>query len=195
MADPVTLGSISLGASAGGSLLSAFGASSKGKAESQMYSYQARVAELNKQIAEQNRDYALASGEKEAQRYGMKAAQERGAIRAQQGASGIAINSGSAVDVQESQAQIAKMDLATIRSNAARVAYGYSVEAASQSNQSTLYKMASTNAKKAGSINALSSLISGASSVSSKWMQLNQAGVFGKSTEGDYYTSGPLYAS
>ena len=87
------------------------------------------------------------------------------------------------------------MDLGTIRNNAARVAYGYSVEAASQGNQATLYKAASSNASKAGKLNMMASLISGASSVSSKWLQLDQAGVFGKSTEGSYYTSGPLYAS
>ena len=181
MADPATLGAASLGTSAGGSLLSAFGAISKGQSESQMYSYQAQVAQLNSKIAEQNRDYALASGEQEAGRYGMKARQEAGSIRAQQGASGIAVNSGSAVDVQESQAQIAKMDLGTIRNNAARVAYGYSVEAASQTNQATLYGMAASNASKAGNISSLASLLSGASSVSSKWLQMDQSGVFGKS--------------
>lgn len=179
MADPTVLASASIGSTAAGSILGAAGAKESGEAQGRMYDYQAGVAQLNKQIAEQNRDYAVQTGEREASIYGMKARQQAGAIRARQGGSGLSVNFGSAVDVQESQAEIAKLDLATIRRNAARTAYGYTVEATQDEAQSQIFKMAGANARRAGSINAAASLISGAGSVSSKWLQAKQTGVPG----------------
>lgn len=181
MADPATLALVSLGASGASSSLGFFGALSEGKAKSNMYSYQAGVAQMNEKIALENRDYALYAGEKEAVRYGMKASQRAGAIRAGQGASGVRVDTGSAADVAESDAKIASMDLATIRQNAARTAYGYSVEATNERAKSGLYSMAASEAKRGGKMKAVASLISGVSSVSSKWMQGNQAGLFAQS--------------
>lgn len=169
MADPLTL--IAAGASAGGSLISAFGAQKSGQAQSQMYQYQAGVAQLNKKIALQNRDYALATGETEAKRYGMGAAQRMGTIRAGIGASGIDIGSGSKAQVQDSQQAVSRMDLDQIRNNAARKAYGYTVEAQQDETQAGLYGMAASDAESAGKIKALGSLVSGAGSVADKWYQ------------------------
>lgn len=179
MADPVSLGVMSIGASTGGSLLSAFGASKSGAAQSRAYQYQAGVAELNRKIALQNRDYALATGETEAQRYGMQASQRMGAIRAGIGASGIDIGSGSKAAVQESQQTVSKIDLDQIRNNAARKAYGFEVEASQDAAQTGLYTRAAADAAEAGQIKALGSLVSGAGSVASKWYQGKSVGLFG----------------
>jgi hypothetical protein len=59
----------------------------------------------------------------------------------------------------------------TIRSNAARAAYGHEVEAINFGAQSQLYSMASKTSKVSGAINATSSLLGGASSTSDKWLQ------------------------
>ena len=174
MADPATL---SMAASAGGSLISAFGANRAGQAQSQAYQYQAGVARLNQQIALQNRDYALGVGETEAKRYGMQATQRMGAIRAGIGASGIDIGSGSKAAVQDSQQLVTGIDLAQIRNNAARKAYGYSVEAQQDETQAGLYEMASSDAAEAGKIKALGSLVSGAGSVADKWYQGESKGL------------------
>lgn len=153
------------------------------RAQVSAYQYQAGVADLNRKIAEQNRDYAVAAGEQEAMGYGLKARQQMGKIKVAQGASGLDVNSGSAVDVRESQKLVAGMDMATIRNNAARVAYGHAMEAASATAQKGLYEKAAADTsaaegsiKKSGKIAMLSSLISGASSVSSKWLQAKQYG-------------------
>lgn len=166
-----------MGSSIAGSALNAFGAEQSGQAASQMYQYQSAVALMNQKIALQNRDYALSTGESQARQYGMSAAQRMGSIKAAQGASGIDIGSGSSVDVRSSQRLATNIDLNTIRTNAARTAYGYEVEATQDTAQSKLYGMASTDAAEAGHIKALGSLISGAGSVADKWLQAGQYGL------------------
>lgn len=187
MADPASLAAISIGLSAGGSAISAFGASSKGKAAQQMYNYQAGMADFRKKIALQNRDYALQVGEDTAARYGMKAAATQATTQAVSGSSGIDVGSGSKAAVIKSEQKIAAMDMATIRNNAARRAYGYMVEAEGEGAQANLYKMAGANAKKAAQFDVASSLIGGATSVASKWYQGSSAGIFGAKTGGDDY--------
>jgi hypothetical protein len=172
-------GAVGLGATLAGGLLSSFGAQQEGAATQQMYNYRAQVAKINADINRQNAGWARDKGEKEATQYGMKAAQQRGAIRAAQGASGIDVNSGSAKHVQESQEKIKTMDLATIRENAAKVAYDYETKAVMDENQATLDITAGKYAKQAGNIKALGSLLGTASNVSSKWQQGSSLGLWG----------------
>src|ERR1700689_761919 len=120
--DPVSLTAISLAASAAGGGVSAFGALEQGKSQGAIYNYQAGVANLNSQIAKQNADYAVASGEVQAQESGMRTRQQVGGIIAQQGAGGLAIGGGSNARVVSSQQQVGQEDQALIRSNAARAA-------------------------------------------------------------------------
>ncbi len=173
------VGAVGIGTSLAGGLLSAFGASQAGQRQQDMFNYQAQVARINAQIDKQNEEYARNKGEIEATQYGMKARQQMGAIRAAQGASGIDVNSGSSVDVQNSQRKVSQMDITQIRSNAAKVAYDYDVKSTMDLNQATLDVMAGENAKKAGDINAMSSILGTVGSVSSKWLQGNQAGMWG----------------
>jgi len=191
MADPVSLSMMSIASSAGGGILSAFGASSEGKSQKAMYDYQSSVARLNAQIDRQNAEWELNKGEIEASQYGMKAAQQFGAIRTGQAASNLDVNSGSNKDVQDSQRKIIQMDNATIRSNAAKQAYDYSVRAVMDENQATMYTTAGVNAQKAGNIKALSSIIGSAGSVASKWSAGTQSGIFGGSGTGPIKLFGP----
>lgn len=178
MADPATIGMVGMAASAGGSILGAVGAKQKAAAQSQMYTYQAGIADLNRRIALDNRDYAVYSGGEDAKRFGMKSAQAAGTIKATQGASGIDVGSGSKLDVQQSQKTVSDLDMATIRNNAARKAYGYEVEATTQQMQSDMYRSAASNSLEAGNIAAAGSLISGAASVSDKWLAGNKQGLY-----------------
>jgi len=65
-----------------------------------------------------------------------------------------------------------------IRSNAAKTAYNFNVESVQDRNQAQLYTMAGANAAQAGQISAQASLISGAGSVASKWLQSQQSGTY-----------------
>ena len=173
------MGPIGIGATAIGSLVSGVGSIFGGQAQGQMYGYQAGIANLNKQIALQNADYSRAVGEVQAQNYGRGAAQRMGSIRAGEGASGIDIGSGSKADVQTSQQLVSDIDLAQIRDNAARKAYGYETEAVQDTAQASLYSSAAKEAPIAGDIKALGSLVSGTASVADKWLQGTSTGTLG----------------
>lgn len=172
-------GAVGLGATVAGGLLSAFGAQQSGTAQQSMYNYRAQVSRINAQIDRQNAEWARTKGETEATQYGMKAAQQRGQIKVAQAASGLDVNTGSNRDVQQSQAKIKDMDLATIRDNAAKIAYDYDSKAVMDENQASLDVMAGDYAKKAGDLKALSSIIGTVSGVSSKWQQGSQTGLWG----------------
>ena len=178
MADPATLGAIGVGSSLAGGMLSAYGAERTGAAQQQMYNYQAQVAQINVNIEKQNAEYALNQGEQQAQQFGLRAGQQRGQIIAAQGASGIAVGSGSNAAVVSSQDLLTRMDLTQIRSNAAKTAYDFNVKATTDVNQATLDVLAGANAKTAGDINAASSILGTIGSVSSKWLQGQQSGMW-----------------
>ena len=178
---PQAVGMSGLASSAAGGVFGAFGAAAKGKASQSMYNYQSGMAQLREKIALQNRDYSLQVGEDLASRFGIKARTEAGSLLAKQSASGIDVGSGSAVKVRESQKNVTDIDMATIRNNAARRAYGYEVEATTEGAQANLYTMAGQNARVAADFDVASSLISSASSVSSKWLQGQQAGLWSTS--------------
>lgn len=166
MTDP-----LSLGIAAAGSIVSAYGKYSEGQSKAGMYGYQAGIAQLNKQIALQNAEYALKTGETEARKSGMQTRFDVGRMRAAQGASNLDVNAGSGADVRESRQLVGRMDTDIIRENAGRRAYGFMTEAAGEEAKSKMYEAAGAGAKKAGMIGAFGSLISGAGSVASKWMQ------------------------
>lgn len=179
MADPATLGTIAIAGSAASAGIGAFGSLFGGQAKANQYNYQAGIADLNAQVAKQNKDYALATGEVEAQESGMKTRFTIGAEKAGQGASGLDVNSGSPAAVRESQQEIGTYDESLIRSNAARKAYGFDVEAMQDTAQGQLYRTAADTSKTTGEIGAISSILGGVASVSSKWLQGSSVGMFG----------------
>lgn len=191
MADPLTLTAIGMGTSLAGGLVQAKGASDTGAAQQQMFNYRAGVARINSEIDKQNADWTRSQGEIQATQYGIKARQQAGAIRTAQSGSNIDVNSGSNLRTQQSQHTLAGMDLNQIRTNAAKTAYDYDVKSTMDLNQANLDTMAGTNAKRAGDINAMSSIIGTAGSVSSKWLQASQMGVFGGSGSGSIDLYGP----
>lgn len=171
MADPATIGMIGgAGASIAGGLISAAGARQSGRAAQQMGMFQAGIASINAQIARQNANYIRQQGEVQAQRFGMGARAKMGDIVSAQGASGLDVGSGSAKMVQESYKVVSDMDMAQIRSNAAKAAYDYDIQAQSHDLESIGHLMGVENAKKATSLNVMSSIIGSASSVADKWM-------------------------
>lgn len=166
------VGLVGIGATALGGTFSAIGAARSADAQAKMYRYQADVARINQ-------EWAAQQGGANAMQYGSKARQQEGAIKAAQGASGIDVNSGSAVGVQEGQRKTIEADNLTIRSNAARTAYGYG-------QQAEMYDTAAANVKASKGLTVASSILGTATSVASKWLQGNQMGMWGKSSTDDY---------
>lgn len=178
MADPVSLTALSIGASAASAGVGAYGSFMGGQSKSAMYNYQAGIAEMNRKIQKQNSEYAYQAGEKEANISGMKSRALMGKIVTGQAASGIDVNSGSNQLVQEGQTKIARMDQAQIRENAGRKARGYDVAAVQEAAQANVYRAAGANAEREGEIGAITSILGGVSSVSSKWQQAKTAGIY-----------------
>lgn len=196
MANNALVGEIGMGTTFLGSLTSALSSFIGGIDQQEMYNYQAGVARLNAQIAEQNATYATQVGELQATRAGLQGGQLMGRIRAAQSASGLDINTGSAKQVQSSQREATGNSIAAIRSNAAKTAYNYRTEGVQYIAQAQLDTLAGRNARVSGMIGAASSVLGGASSVSSEWMRGQQLGLWsggGSSSNSSNATAGGLY--
>lgn len=174
MANPTALAGIGLGGSAAGGITSAIGGILTGQSQASMYNYQAGVARLNQQIEQQNAAYATETGEVEAQQSGMQTRAQVGTTLAQQGAGNLDVNSGSAVAVRQSEEEIGEYNEALIRSNAAKQAYGFNVQAMQQQAQAGVYGMAAQGAQTAGTISGVGTLLGTSGTVASKWLQMGQ---------------------
>jgi len=142
--------------------------------------YQAQVAKNNQQMAEQSAQYALAAGQQNAATTSLRGAAKVGAIKTQQGASGVDVNTGTAVDVQAGERQSAQLDTETVLNNAQRQAYGYRVQGVNYGAQAGLdiaqagyAGQQASDATTAGFLKAGGSLLSGAQSYLGGWNKGN----------------------
>lgn len=178
MADPVTLATTSIIGSGAGGLLGAFGSLQSGMAKSSAYQFQAGISRMQAGFNRANARNVLDTTMEEAISLGRRQAMQMGQIKAAQAASGLDVNSGTAVDVRESQAALNAEDQRRLQAQGIRKAYAYNVAAAGDEAQAVLYDYSARNAKKEGYLDAMRSLISGATSVSSKWLQASQLGIY-----------------
>src|SRR5262249_15152910 len=100
-------------------------------------------------------------------------------IRAGQASSGLDVNSGSPLEVQSSAKELGELDALTVRNAAAQKAYGFQTQATGFEAQAGLDRSAASSALTGGFISGVGSILGGASSVSDKWLRLNDAGAFG----------------
>ena len=175
MADPVSLAGVGLGSSLVGGFASAFGSEYSGKAAAGMYNYQAGVAQTNAALAAQDAVYAESAGEVEAQTSGMRTRAQVGQTRVDFAAGNIDASRGTASKVLSSETEIGQFEQAQIRQNAAYRAYGFNVKGAEDVAQAGAYKTAAATSLVSGDIGAVSSILGGVGSVSSKWSQASQS--------------------
>lgn len=153
----------------GGAGLSAFSSIQGGNAKAGQLNYQAAVAENNKIISEQNAESAIEAGGAKAATTSMKGAAEGGHIKARQAASGVDVNTGSNVEVQEGQREAALLDTETVLHNADLQAYGYRSQAKNFEAEAQLDRSGADQAETAGYLKAGGGLLSSASSLGFKW--------------------------
>lgn len=142
---------------------------SAARAQQDQYDYQAKVDENNRQIAEWQAQDAIDRGEVEEAAHRTKVGQLKGRQRSVLAASGVVVDSGSALDTLADTAELGELDALTIRSNFAREAYDYRVDAMNFKASAGLKRQAGKNARTAGNYRALSSLMTGANSMDKKW--------------------------
>lgn len=145
----------------------------------QQGNYQAQVAANNSKIAMQNAQAASAAGAYEESAQKLRTGLLIGQQKAAQGANGVDVNIGSPAAVRESTATLGAMDAAMIHYNAAREAYGHTVEASNFAAQSKLDSMAARNALLGGFFKAGSTILGGAASIQGKMAQYQLSGATG----------------
>jgi hypothetical protein len=153
MADPITWAIVAAGTAAAGTVVSAVGAIRQGQAA-------AGAANYNAQLAEQNAQIATAQGEAAAQAQQRDSQRNIGRALAAYGASGVQTDTGSPTDVLADSARGAALDNLNIKYNAKLRAMGLQAQAG-------LDRANASNSETAGYLNATSSILSGASKVSS----------------------------
>jgi hypothetical protein len=191
VAAPTALASVAGGANVGGGVFGAIGALTTGAANAAMYNYKAGMALINKQVADQNAQWDIQSGDVSAEEKGLQGGQAIGATKVAQSGAGVDVNSGTAAVVRQNQTSSIGYDQSIIKWNAGKKAYGQEVAAAGDQAESVLDTSAASNAKTAGDIAALSSVLGSVSSVASKWSQANTLGIgTGGSSDGFDETGG-----
>lgn len=141
----------------------------------QQASYMSRVAQTNAAIDRANAAATIGAGNQQEEASLLRTGATIGAQKAAQGANNVDVNIGSPAAVTASTRLVGGMDAALIHYNAARAAYGQEVEATSQTAQAKLDKQAGLGALLEGGYKSASTLLAGASSLSSKWSQYGLA--------------------
>lgn len=170
---------IAVAASIGGTVMSYVGAQQQAGATAAAATYQAQVAQNNATIAERNAEAIEQAGQTEEQNQRQKTAQNVGAARAAMAANGIDTTSGTALNVVGDTAKLGELDALTIRSNTARNAYNMRVSGMSDTNEAAMDTAKASNATAAGNIAGVSSILSGATSLSDKFLGWQKAGILG----------------
>lgn len=147
-------------------------AEAAGRAQADVSESQAQVADYNAHVADLQSQDAVERGAEAENRFRL---QVRGAIGAQRtgfAAGNIDVGFGSAVDVQGDAAYLGELDALQIRTNAARQAWGYSVQASDYRQQATIDRKAAANqiaageqAATASNFNVASTLLTGGTSL------------------------------
>lgn len=163
-------------ASALSGVTGAVGAAQSANAQRQAANYQAQVAKQQSDIANQQAQQTAAAGEAATEQQGLKTRATVGAVTANEAASGVDVNSGSALDTRLSAADVGELNALTTRSNYARQAYGYQTGAVASEAQSGLYRAEASQAPIGGALSATGSLLSGASSAANQYARWQQAG-------------------
>lgn len=176
---PAVAAGISIASTVVAGAVSAYGAMQSSQAQSQAADYQAQVSRNNQIVANQNAQAAIQDGQAKEQQQRIQNAQKLGAIVANQGASGLDVNSGSNLLVQEDQAKVGEMDALTVRNNAQREAYGFLAQGTNYAAQAKLDQAQAGWASQSGLINAGSSIVGGAAKGFSMYSDADQAGVWG----------------
>lgn len=137
-----------------GTLFGGYGAIQNSKAQEEQANYQAKQDEFNAQIAGLQAEDAITRGQAEAQAAGTQAAQLKGQQKAALAGNGVDVSTGSAADIMNETDKLSTLDIVSIKSNAAREAFGYRAQAVGYNSQAEM-------TRKAGKAAANNTLLTG----------------------------------
>lgn len=158
--------------------IQAFGAIQQGNAAKASADYNASVANMNAAQAKENEHIASQVG---MAKTGMQEQQTRASVGqtiANESASGVQLNTGSFADVGTSEKELGKLDALTVRSNATKEAFGYSVQSVNDKAQANLDTFEGKNAQNASYVNAAGTLLGSASKAATQYQEYKMSGGF-----------------
>lgn len=136
-----------------------------GSSQAKLAEYNAKVSENNATVDEIKAQDAIARGYQEETIHRKSTRQIIGSQRASFAAQGVEVNDGSALDVQLDVVRLGELDAITIRTNAAREAWGYKVDAMNDKASADDIRAGGQIAKQAGRNAAVSTVLTGAGSL------------------------------
>jgi hypothetical protein len=125
-------------------------AKKEGEAEQRAAESQADLSDYNAAVADLQSKDAVERGALDANRFRARTRALIGEQRTGFAAGNIDVGYGSAVDVQADTAFLGELDALTVRTNAAREAWGFRVEATDQRNRAAIQRTEGANAATAG---------------------------------------------
>ena len=152
-----------------GVVIAAASAAYAGVAQSDAADFQSKVAQNNAKASEYQAQDAAARGEIERDNLRRKIAATIGTGRANWGASGVQLGSGSPLNWELETAVAGEQDLAMSRDNTAMEQWGFRNQRNNFLAQSGLYRAESQSSAISGGINSSSSLLSGASQLDRRY--------------------------
>ena len=143
------------------------------QAQAAQMEYQSKVAQRNADLAEQQASAQRMQGFEEMQTERLKTARLIGQQRAQAGASGVAVDSGSFLDVAEDTA--ARGDIAAINAYNKGIDSGYNseIQAWNYESQAAGYDYAAGQAQSSGVLSAIGQGIGGIADMGSTWAKFS----------------------
>ncbi len=173
-------------ATVAGAANQASGQIAQGNAANEMAQYRAQVARNNAKAATGDAAYAIQAGKLESYNQGMKNRAHLGNVKAEQAASGVDINRGSAVDVRAGEAATGRQEQQNIESNANLKAYGYRRQANDYTAEAGLDERGGYNSQVAARSEAGSTVLGAASSLAFKWGSMGIGGGGAGGAGGNY---------
>jgi hypothetical protein len=159
------VGGVSTLFSAGSQIKAGGQAKKAGELEQQAANAQADLSDWNAKVADLQAEDAIQRGAEEEARLRRGVRQLVGAQRAGFAADGVDVGFGSALDVQADTAEQGELDALTIRTNAAREAWGFKVEAQDLRYQAGIMRRTGVAAAASGRARQTQQRLGGASTV------------------------------
>lgn len=169
---------VSLGTQVLSTIAGVQGQQTQTRAAQEAGKYRAQVLRNNKIIAMRAAEDAITRGRFEERVQRSVTQQQIGSARARAAARGVQADTGSAADIQASIAGIGELDALVIRENARREAMSFRQQATQFESEARLEESGIEAAGISGKIATTSQILSGATSVSAKWLAFRKEGIF-----------------
>ena len=174
--DPASLAIIGLVTSVVGGATGGVGKILEGQSSASAAKYEANL--YTQKAAVEGREATIAgmSGSEQAAMSSQKTKATVGALKTNEAAGNISVNSGSAVDVRASAQSLGELDALTIRSNAAREAYGHLLAKSSDTAESQLKRAEASNDLVSGDLSGVSTFLGSAGNAAVNFANFQRAG-------------------